>query len=182
MYYDPFAGTQGTIACEEPKEPNRESRSAIVMNRRLSDSLLGRLSIFQPLPHRVCHESRQCAPEVVKVFAPRQERRSAAPVPRDRAAQVGYSLLQHRDRQSPYAVVVQHSGGAFGVFARAVRAQVEPDRREVSLGDARFLTVGIRLQPRDPTAGATPFCWRPFRGFRHRIDSEKLRRTHRGET
>jgi hypothetical protein len=85
--------------------------------------------LTEPLTCRVTVESNQRAPELIEVFTPFCERRSTAAKLGNRALQIGDGEPQHRNRQAPHAVIVQHSSGravgALGVFARAIRAEVK---------------------------------------------------------
>jgi hypothetical protein len=72
--------------------------------------------------HRATLKADQRAPELVEVFAPRHERRSTATVLRYRALQVRHGLLQHRDGQATYAIVVEHRQAARSTYSHALFA------------------------------------------------------------
>jgi hypothetical protein len=64
--------------------------------------------LTQPLAYGVPVESNQRAPKPIEVFRPLHECRSAPTILRDRALEVRYGLLQHRNRQASSTVIVQH--------------------------------------------------------------------------
>jgi hypothetical protein len=73
--------------------------------------------LTQPLAYGVPVESSQRAPKL-EVFTPFYEGGSAATVLRNRALKIHYRLLQHRRRQSPHPVIVEHRQAARSARSR----------------------------------------------------------------